>query len=303
MNSETKIVVRRPRDTQRSRVYAWERSLNGASMHVGSLSLENVAAMVAKVWRAERGRYGLSNAPSPGVECGRGARRAFVRSSHSLVFPRWARNEWVVLHELAHRLTPHDAGHGPRFVACLIGLASRHMGRDVQLLIDSLAEFCVKVDLRSVGAIPARSMADKLFSLCPISMMDAAVELDCSYRKVQGWALVLSNQGRARWLRKKLTAIQHEPSPLQPAKVLIPRRLAIPVKQSLEKQVKALARLHDIDVDCDGDGELIWVDPPEGLFIREEDDPYNDEHYCDSWSCAMTRVLAYIDQKSVEMAV
>lgn len=53
---------------------------------------------------------------------------------------------------------------------------------------------------------PALDDVQRLHQLCPITMMDAACELDTSYRRVQGLALVLMRRGLARWRRGKLVS-------------------------------------------------------------------------------------------------
>lgn len=199
------------RDYQRSAVYAWEASQEGRAMHEEVYSHEATADMLQRVWKAERGRYGLAKRPAPQFKDGRGTRHARAGGGR-VNLPRWARNDWVILHELAHCLAGRlrGGGHGPRFVGIMIGLLARHAGRDGQSLVDSAAAAGVDVDVRSVGAIPVRSRADQLATLMPVSMMDAAVELDCSYRQVQGLALVLIKQGRARWFRRRLVAAPAE---------------------------------------------------------------------------------------------
>jgi putative metallohydrolase (TIGR04338 family) len=197
----------RKRDTQRSRVYTWERRAHPPihSQDERFQSVEDCAAYMLPIWRSERGRYGLPNKAPPEIaRPHRGQRRALAHSSHKITLPRWARNEWVMLHELAHRLTPRDAGHGPRFVGVLIGLLARHAGQDADELMALADEMGVKYHVRSIGAVPVTSLPEKLAKLLPIGYMDAAFALDVSYRQVYGAALSLIRHGRARWRGKTL---------------------------------------------------------------------------------------------------
>lgn len=142
----------RPRDSQRSRVYAWDKAVNGGSTE-GSLEIEEIEALVKRIWRAERGRYGHAAAAIPAVHDGRGRRRpGSSRTRHAILLPRWCRSEWMVAHELAHLLdTRANAAHGPRFVGILMGIASRHLGRDLNELQARADELGVKYFTRAVG--------------------------------------------------------------------------------------------------------------------------------------------------------
>lgn len=52
-------------------------------------------------------------------------------NSH-ICLPPWSRIERVILHEVAHTLTPrHHAAHGPEFAAVFITLVDNHMGRHI----------------------------------------------------------------------------------------------------------------------------------------------------------------------------
>lgn len=129
-------VMRRHRDNQRSRVYAWERA---ALRELGARSISQAdfeplsacEAWALPVWRKERGRVGLARVAAPAIERPTwGQRRALAHDDHRITLPRWARSRWVILHELAHRLTPRDEAHEPRFVGVLIGLVGRWLEYD-----------------------------------------------------------------------------------------------------------------------------------------------------------------------------
>lgn len=65
------------------------------------------------------------------VRDGRGRRHACANETWfgaELRLPRWSRSARVVLHELAHTITPRGAaGHGPEFAACYVRLVERFL--------------------------------------------------------------------------------------------------------------------------------------------------------------------------------
>ncbi len=198
----------RARDSQRSRVYAWERSQNhGGTQWVQTMSLDEVEAFLKPIWRTERGRYGKTAFKrAPAVQAGRGGGMAY--GDDRLTFGRRVRNQYVALHELAHALNRRsNPGHGSRFVGILIGLLARHLGRDADTLLASAYEQGIKVDVRSIGAVPVFPWHRRLAPLMPCTLMEAAVELNVSWRVIQGASLQLVRRGQARWLRGKLVAV------------------------------------------------------------------------------------------------
>lgn len=132
----------RARDSQRSRVYAWERTLAGDE-DPAELSLQECADMIRRVhsW------YGLSVLPR--VKDGRGTRLA-RGSDRAINLPHRARRPRSVLHEAAHSVveifstqisrgasdprSPRPAWHGPEFVTILIDILERaEIGRGADL--------------------------------------------------------------------------------------------------------------------------------------------------------------------------
>ncbi|MDO8943285.1 MAG: hypothetical protein Q7U75_08885 [Desulfobacterales bacterium] len=105
------------RDTQRSRLYAWER---GLGLHDEALTLDGCRAVLGRVADG----YGWSTVH---VKDGRGTRTAYARGS-TVSLPVWARNHRVVLHEMAHVLMGYGdhASHGPEFVRLYIDLLVRY---------------------------------------------------------------------------------------------------------------------------------------------------------------------------------
>lgn len=214
-------MLRGRRDNQKSRVYAWERAvvreLSGRTFdHPEFATLTECDQWAAPVWRKERGRVGLARVAAPAIERPSwGQRSALAHEDHRITLPRWARSRWVILHEMAHRLTPRDEAHGPRFVGVLIGLVCRWLEYDVQQLMRMAEERGVKYYVRSIGVVPVRGPAwhvAKVLSEArrPLTPMEIACDLSIgrgvavSYKQVRGAALFLVRSGRARWRGRRL---------------------------------------------------------------------------------------------------
>ena len=216
------------RDSQRSRVYAWERSIPGLHQWRGTMSLEESDALVRRVWRKERGRYGLAKHPVPTVRAGRGGGSG---GYGNISLGRWARQPVVVLHELAHCLTlpkrqffregfgaerrRAEAGHGPRFVGVAIGLYCRHLGCDRDELLAAAEEHGVRVDTRSIGTTPRFGWARRAVRALErlrgraANETELAVEMGVGYRTVRGALLVLARQRRISRCGRKIVLLSH----------------------------------------------------------------------------------------------
>lgn len=210
----------RPRDNQRSRVYEWERAaaknIDGRDFYSGEFeTLEECEAFMNPIWRSERGRVGLAKSKTPELSRNLwGQRSASASSSNVIKLPKWARSRWVILHEMAHRLTPADEAHGPRFVGVLIGLVCRHMDYDAGRLMALADEMGVNYHVRAIGVVPVHGpvwhVSRTVAKHGPLTAMDIACHAsviegaDITLRQVQGAALALIRQGKARWLRHRL---------------------------------------------------------------------------------------------------
>lgn len=215
--------MRSKRDNQRSKVYAWERKVvatfGGSSIDKPDFDqLQECEAFANPIWRKERGRLGLARMRAPVIERPAwGQRRALAHHDHRVTLPRWARSKWVILHELAHRLTPDDEAHGPRFVGVLIGLAARWLDYDANQLTAMADEAGVRYFVRSIGVVPVRGISwhveRVLRTQSPMTAMDLACHLslsdgiDATDHQVRAGALRLIRTGQARWLRNKLTPL------------------------------------------------------------------------------------------------
>lgn len=125
--------MKRPRDSQKSKVYAAELAAFGDPGE--SMTLDECRLLVEKVCRSKvvQQRYPwacMIDACGIEIADGRGTRLA-RGSAHRLNLPKWARCKYVVLHELAHALTDeHDgAWHDWRFAECYLYLVRVFMGR------------------------------------------------------------------------------------------------------------------------------------------------------------------------------
>lgn len=209
------------RDFQRERVYAWEQAVT-LPQHRGQnfRTIEECQEWLDPVWLKERGRYGRARVPSPAIERPHwGQRRALAHPDHRITLPVWARNEWVILHEAAHRLTPRrqDVSHGGRFVGVLIGLVCRHLDYDAGELMRRADEMDVRYDVRSIGSVPIHGPAWHVERVLreggPMTAMEVACELsivhgqDLGLPQIRGGALQLMRLGKARWFRGKLVLL------------------------------------------------------------------------------------------------
>ncbi len=125
----------RPRDTQRSKVYAAERSIDawvdgkqGTLMSIGEVE-QFVCSTMGMAWYKRDFVQKQWHLRFPIIRDGRGHRRA-TGGANTLTFPRWSRYPLVICHEMAHmvarRLIPRDvaAAHGPEFCAVYLHLVA-----------------------------------------------------------------------------------------------------------------------------------------------------------------------------------
>lgn len=122
------------RDTQRKRVYTAEKVLGQFAK-----PLREVKDIERYCRKQLRRKAILRRYPSAErafrIKDGRGTRKALVYGGHAIGIPLWARNEAIVLHEVAHvinyRHSDTDvAGHGWEFCAVFLDLVRFIMGRE-----------------------------------------------------------------------------------------------------------------------------------------------------------------------------
>lgn len=145
----------RPRDAQRSRLYRAEYPL----WDVGQ-RWQTVPEVQAYVDRLDESawfqrRWGRRRIV---VEDGRG-RRSAVGYTYEIGVPRLMRRELIVLHEIAHCLTPRTyAPHGPEFAGVVLTLVRHKMGDEAgRQLAESYRAHKVRVNMKAVPK-PKRSV-------------------------------------------------------------------------------------------------------------------------------------------------
>lgn len=135
-------MTRRPRDSQKSRLYASEWEVFGWP----KMEFESMEQLEEYLWRVLENRWVQSNFPIAReivagtqkikVSAGQGHRRAITKREPDFFrvsFPRQMRCRWVVLHELAHVLTPWEyAGHGREFARAYLYLVKKFFGREME---------------------------------------------------------------------------------------------------------------------------------------------------------------------------
>lgn len=153
----------RPRDSQKQRLYDAERASglqsskwtqSGERLFGGRWTTEQpwtieqcqryVNELVESTWFRRRWTRQCIV-----VEPGRGGGHA---GWYGIRLGVWARQEIVVLHEVAHLLTPASmASHGPEYAGVLLTLVGHKMGADARrALRESMREHGVKVSLSAV---------------------------------------------------------------------------------------------------------------------------------------------------------
>lgn len=132
----------RPRDNQRSRMYASEWECFGWP----KMEFKDMAELEEYLWSVLENRYVqkkypiareiVSGTQKLKIANGAGFRRAITRweGNHILVaFPRKMRCKWVVVHEIAHVLAPQDASwHGREFARVYLHLVRIFFGQEIQ---------------------------------------------------------------------------------------------------------------------------------------------------------------------------
>jgi len=130
--------MRRPRDTQRKKLYDAEQRAFGrpekrAERYETLPEIHDFLRGLAPVIRCLSGEYLPIR-----VGDGRGRRRACALPwRREIRLPRWSRCDWVILHEVAHILQPtNTAWHGPEFCGVYLFLVREVMGADQAIKLE-----------------------------------------------------------------------------------------------------------------------------------------------------------------------
>ena len=138
----------RPRDSQRARLYRAEAEVDaGRRLPTVAKMQAYVDGLIGADWFVARwGEHAFEVRP------GFGHRRATADEYGVLQMPKWARSELVLLHEVAHCLTPRSvASHGPEYAGVLLALARRAMSpATAQSLEDAFSRQRVRWSLSAV---------------------------------------------------------------------------------------------------------------------------------------------------------
>jgi len=117
--------VDRPRDNQRARLYRAENEIDaGRALPTVGVMQAYVDGVAATGWFVDR--WGDRTFE---VRPGYGHKRATANREGVLQMPRWARREMVILHEVAHCVTPESfAAHGSEYAGVFLAIVRRAMG-------------------------------------------------------------------------------------------------------------------------------------------------------------------------------
>ena len=111
-------------DPQQSLVYRWESTAADGQLN-DKLTLEECRTLAENACYRYRPTANL-----PVVTDGRGTRNARAYGEYKIGLPTWARTPAVVLHEVAHLLSPSGDAHGAEFVRVMCDLWKWHTGKD-----------------------------------------------------------------------------------------------------------------------------------------------------------------------------
>jgi putative metallohydrolase (TIGR04338 family) len=127
-------IVDQARDNQKSRLYKAENVLNEFSERLETVP--EMADYLTKVMNRApiQARYGAYLEMRTEVRDGRGCRRA-LGSRHWIKMPKWARTQFIVLHEYAHALTIRKFGslvadHGREYASVYLDLVRFGLGKE-----------------------------------------------------------------------------------------------------------------------------------------------------------------------------
>ena len=160
-------MVKEVRDSQKSRHYSAERFLYDTEKTViktGSTNFPEIKFNLTKqssIYDCQsylniiceqywfRQRFGTRQIY---IEAGRNGGKAF--GSNRITLGTWARNEAIILHELAHCLAPHKAKHGAEFAGIFLFLVKNAFGADIaKQLRESYKTHRVKYNNKAIPPI------------------------------------------------------------------------------------------------------------------------------------------------------
>ncbi len=134
------------RDSQRSRVYNSEHHHSlYQNNYSEKMTIDEVREFIEKIMRSRWWKVRMPDDTYLNLKDGRRTRWARGGKHGSEIrinLPRWARHPIVILHEMAHTITPMDrcvaASHGRQFCSNYLALIKRWMGREAWLEMKGL---------------------------------------------------------------------------------------------------------------------------------------------------------------------
>jgi putative metallohydrolase (TIGR04338 family) len=119
------------RDFQRNRVYTAERRV---TLGKRISKVPDIQAYVNSIISMPEFRNHFPRCHFVDVKDGRGCRRAYGSAYEGFIkMPVWSRHELIIIHEVAHVVSPLDAHHGPVYCGNYLWLINLVMGKKVYL--------------------------------------------------------------------------------------------------------------------------------------------------------------------------
>lgn len=133
----------RPRDTQRKKVYTAE-TFVFKKHNEEFKNFHETSSFVHSVYKKLGDKRDIVIKDGRGTSWARGGnypKRAWLN------LPRWSRNKGIILHEIAHTITPNEyASHGPEFCRNFVDLVALIIGKkEARDLIDAFRTKKAKV--------------------------------------------------------------------------------------------------------------------------------------------------------------
>lgn len=183
-------------DSQRSKVYAWEKTLPTSKMTMDEIKA--LADTVCKAYQIET------------VNVGDGRRRrrgAYAHSTHTIKLPVFSRHKSYVLHELAHAIAEtmnnEYIAHGPIFVRTMLDLHARFGEKSFSMRkarSDARAAR-IKIATTKIKTVPARALGRIQKIDAELAELNARIrELHIEKRGLTGLP-VLADRGPAGLMR------------------------------------------------------------------------------------------------------
>jgi putative metallohydrolase (TIGR04338 family) len=142
---------------QAGKLYVAE-TISGVKQCKGTMTLKECQAFTNKVLARKYVKDTYGSISSITVLDGRGRRRAcatYLYGKRVIKLPLWSRNEYVILHEIAHHLTRLD-GHKAEFASCLLDLVRHFLGKDSADALQGAYHFKGVKVVGKNGAVKAR---------------------------------------------------------------------------------------------------------------------------------------------------